>query len=707
MGTPATEGSAATRWRPTTPAKGDHFRSDIQGLRALAVTLVIAYHLWPNAVTGGFVGVDVFFVISGFLITSHLLSRPPLTGRDLVAFWGRRIRRLLPASLLVLAVTLVGTRLLAPVTEWASTAKEIVASALYVQNWHLAGASVDYLQVEGSPSPVQHFWSLSVEEQFYLLWPVLLLLAWRLGPGRSTRRRAQLVMVGVVGVSLALSILLTASEPASAYFITSTRMWEFAVGGIVATLVPLAQRRGLLGERLGPVLAWSGLAAVVLAAFLFTGATPFPGTAALLPVLGTAMVIWAASRGRSSPAPALAHRPVQWLGGVSYAAYLWHWPLIVLAPFVLARELTVLDKIAILAATLVLAGLTKTLVEDKFRTPRRLPSSTLRPFRFAAAGMALLVVLGSAQMAASSNHKQEAFQALEQVSYTAQDCFGAAALADPEGCIPTEEVQDPELIPDMAVAAEDLNDAYKHDCWENAPYPGFTSCTYGSGEIEVALVGNSHAGQWLPALQELADNHGWTVTTYLSSTCTVSSTELAFDAEKKSQGCQEWAQKALDATAGEKFDLVVTSEFNELPAKGADSRANSYEQWRAGYDDYLATWEDAGTNLLVIRDSPHPGATMPSVPDCLAVHEDDLGACSAPRSVWEEKDPLVEAAVALDSPLVSVADLNDYLCREERCYGVNGGVVTYFDGSHLTASYVKTLTPYLEQPLLEAISRAR
>jgi len=219
------------------PARGKRgeFRADIQGLRAIAVLLVLIYHLWPNTLTGGFVGVDVFFVISGFLITAHLLQHPPQRGRDLLEFWGRRIRRLLPAAFLVLAVTAIASLLLAPQTRWAATAGQTIASALYVQNWVLAANSVDYLAAADPPTPVQHYWSLSVEEQFYLFWPILILaIFWlvrraRLAPAVVTR----VAMLAVIAASLYVSITATASDPASAYFITPTRVWELAVGGLV------------------------------------------------------------------------------------------------------------------------------------------------------------------------------------------------------------------------------------------------------------------------------------------------------------------------------------------------------------------------------------------------------------------------------------------------------------------------------------------
>ena len=202
------------------------FRPDIQGLRALAVSLVLLFHLWPNRLGGGYIGVDIFFVLSGFLITSHLVAHPPRNARGLAEFWGRRIRRLLPASLLVLFSTIVVSRLIAPDTQWANTARDIRGATLYVLNWRLAGNSVDYLASENAQSPVQHFWSLSVEEQFYLIWPILILglTLWALRHRRDQLRTAFAGLAAVVAVSLAYSIYETANDPAFAYFVTPTRI---------------------------------------------------------------------------------------------------------------------------------------------------------------------------------------------------------------------------------------------------------------------------------------------------------------------------------------------------------------------------------------------------------------------------------------------------------------------------------------------------
>ncbi len=317
------------------PTRGG-LRADIQGLRAVAVASVLAYHLWPGAVSGGYVGVDVFLVISGYLITAHLLRDPPTGWREVGRFWGRRMRRLLPASALVLVVSVAAAAVVLPASQLARTGVEAVASALYVQNWSLAATATDYLASESAATAFRHYWSLSVEEQFYLVWPLLIGAAVLLG--RWWRRAGALavVVLAVLGGSLAWSVHLTAVDPAAAYYVTTTRMWELALGGAVALLGARFPDVRVPDRVAGP-LALAGLAAIGAAVVGFSATTPFPGATALLPTAGTAAVIVAYPGARSSAGRLLGLRPAQVLGDVSYSTYLWHWPLIVLVPFAVGR----------------------------------------------------------------------------------------------------------------------------------------------------------------------------------------------------------------------------------------------------------------------------------------------------------------------------------------------------------------------------------
>jgi peptidoglycan/LPS O-acetylase OafA/YrhL len=708
------------------------------------VLLVLAYHLWPGSATGGFVGVDVFFVISGFLITAHLLEHPPCRARDLVEFWGRRIRRLLPAAFLVLIVTAIASRIVMPDTRWAANAGGIIASALYVQNWVLAANSVDYLAAADPPTPVQHYWSLSVEEQFYVVWPVLLLaIFWIV---RSWHLRPMLVarigMLAAIAISLAISITATASEPASAYFITPTRVWELAAGGFVATLPPLgAWRVGQLsvGRRVADGVAWIGLAMLLVAAIAFSADTPFPGTAALLPVVGAALVIFAAAEGGASPARLLGLRAIQHLGDTSYSIYLWHWPLIVLWPYAFG-DISLVASLAILAVTIGLASLTKTYVEDAFRFAPSL-QPLVPTFRFAAAGMLVLSILGTAGLVEAQGRLDAELAAAAALptlptqpgdnpttpptarstarpgsSLTSSapgrspvpmpavtSCVAAAAIVRGFELCPQNPAA--AMVPAPLVAAGDRSDAYRDGCWNYAPFATQITCTYGNGKVRIALVGNSHAGQWLPALEVLAKQRGWTITTFLASQCNATSASLQFYSSTKTTGCLAYGAWALGQTKGRAFDLVITTERQSTTTLG-DSWSTTMPTAVAGYTTYLKGWSAAGTKVLVLRDTPYPGKTQQSVPDCLAQHPTDQGTCGGTPATWTWMDPLFAAATSLGLPGISTLDVTPYFCTATVCPAVIGSVVTYFDASHMTATYARSVAPFIDPPIEAALAAA-
>src|SRR5918997_4806937 len=386
-------------------------RPEIQALRAIAVLTVVLYHVWPEAMPGGFVGVDVFFAISGFLITAHLVREVDRTGTlSLWQFWARRARRLLPAALLTLFVCAVATIALVPQLYWQQFLTEIGTSTAYVQNWQLASDAVDYLGADNRPSPVQHFWSLSAEEQFYVLWPLLIIVAaW------TARRRLAIagVLLTVTGLSLWYSISETAANPAAAYFVTPTRAWEFGAGGLLA----LIGTRARLPDGVRALLSWAGLGAVAYAAAAYGTETAFPGSAAVVPIVGTLAVIHAGMpAARWAPSRILAIRPAQFLGDISYSVYLWHWPLLVFAPFVFANPGLTETRIAVPLLTILLAWITKVLVEDPVRR---------------SALLAAVLVGGTSHVEAQIHEAERA-----QVNLVAHepDCFGAAASNPRKPC---------------------------------------------------------------------------------------------------------------------------------------------------------------------------------------------------------------------------------------------------------------------------------
>ncbi|MGP5524298.1 acyltransferase family protein [Glutamicibacter arilaitensis] len=392
--------------KPSLQSQPRGFRGDIQGLRAIAVTVVVLYHFWGSHLPGGFVGVDVFFVISGFLITSHLIARPPRSLPDVADFWMRRVKRLIPASFLVILFTVVGVWLIAPETVWKDWGLQALAATFYFQNWFLATNKVDYLAEGDSASPFQHFWSLSAEEQFYFVWPMLLGMLVLL----SVKYRVKTYNVILTGIcviflsSFSYSIYLTSTEPGIAYFSTFTRVWEFAAGALVAAVG--RKFYGAKSDLWSLMASWVGILAIILSTLAFNGEMPFPGYIAAIPVLGTALVLLAHSVHKYSPNIFLNTRIFRFIGDNSYAIYLWHWPLLILMPY-MVDEFGFVQKLATLAFTVLLAVFTQKLVEVRFR--KLIDSSRfLTAPRFLLAGSLVLVLVAGGFYVNSSRISDDA-----------------------------------------------------------------------------------------------------------------------------------------------------------------------------------------------------------------------------------------------------------------------------------------------------------
>ena len=669
-------------------------RFDIQALRALAVSLVVIYHFWPHRLTGGYIGVDVFFVISGFLITTHLLDHVPSSLRDLGEFWGRRIRRLLPAALSVIAVTLAATWWIAPATLWDGTARQAVASAIYVQNWFLAGEAVDYLAADNAATPVQHYWSLSVEEQFYLLWPVLLLAVGVVARRRaiSVRRVAGVAVALVVAGSLLCSILIT---DASAYFVTQTRVWELGLGGLVAVAAPRLNRLTAVARL---ALVWSGLGLVAYASVVFDHATVFPGAAALVPVVGAALVIAAdVRRGPLSPLWLMARRPLQVLGDLSYSIYLWHWPLVVLLPYALDGPVPGVVKLLGLCAVVLAAWATKTYVEDPLRGRRPLGLPLRRSFVFALAGA---LVIGTCGFALHRESQAQARQ-VAAPSPTEDPCYAAAALSQ-GSCAPHGSGE--LYLPPLA-AVDDKSRLFENGCVLQMDDTSRRTCTFGSDAPDatpVALVGNSHAAMWAPALELVARERNWQVTAYLMYECYTVDRPVELPDQAATKACADWNTYVINRDAGGLERLVVVSNryYRTMAAADGD-RGESLELARKASGRVLKRWVAADKRVLVIEDPPTP--PTPNTPDCVAANPRDLGACDGSVKQTASPDPM--AAVARTSPLdgVEVLDTTTDFCRDGRCYATIGGVVAYYDRSHVTATYVKSLTGRLDAATTAAL----
>ncbi|UNK71044.1 acyltransferase family protein [Microbacterium sp. H1-D42] len=686
-------------------------RADIQALRAIAVLLVVIYHVRPNRLSGGYIGVDVFFVISGFLITSHLIREATRSGRvKLGAFWAARARRILPASLVAIAVTVCMTAWLAPVTMFDDLRKQALASIFYVQNWVLAADAVDYSAAENAATAFQHFWSLSVEEQFYIFWPVLVIVAlWLVArqmrgasetASRETvLRRTLFILFGaVVLVSLAYSIFTVADGQPSAYFVTTTRVWELGAGGLLAAV---RFRRPSRMSRYA--LAYVGLAAIAVSAFVLTNETPFPGLAAVPVILGTAFIILAGTPGSEESGQSLAkYDPwtfgsrlsiTQWIGDRSYSLYLWHFPVIILWTMIADRKVDYLDIVGMLVVSFVLAHFSYRFIEQPTRSSTYFKTSTFRSLIAALIAMAAAAALTFAYPVMTARAAGNGdWDALASEARSLPD-LGAAAVTGKS--IPTFTTDTAAITPNPLGAEQDRNRSVSDtDCVAKTDDAVTPTCAIGvpASDLSVVLVGDSHARMYSTALDNIGEQQGWSGQTYLRNDCPFNPSPTKKEATSDFP-CTEPNAKVLEEILAESPDLLVTTwSFNSTFADGGLAAS--------GFADYWSTLEAADIDVLVLRDTPRMDENMP---DCIAEHYDDPDSCATPRAKSFPGTDLFDEAVSL-APEIDVANFTDVFCTDDVCKPVIGNALAYYDHHHLTDTFAVSLAPRLQDSMEKALS---
>lgn len=638
----------------------------MQGLRAIAVALVLLFHVWPGVIPGGYVGVDVFFVISGYLITSLLLREVEKTGTISIGqFYARRARRLLPAALTVVGVSFFASVLAFPQVVWQSFLSEFVASAVYVENWLLAAKSVDYLAAEGAVSPVQHYWSLAIEEQYYLLWP-LVVLAFT-GRGWSARPLMAAVVV-VIGCSFAAGVAGGLRGDPSAYFTTHTRVWQLACGALLAVRPPL---RAGVGELL------LGLGLILYSALSFSGDTSYPGFAAVVPTLGSMLAI---AGGRSY----LESRTTSWLGSpiatyvgdISYSLYLWHWPVIVIARHVAGDSSGgLVFDVGLVLASLLLAHLSKVYIEDKFRRSGQ-GTNAVVIVRYAAASLALAGGIFAFGLRGSEPATAEL--ALDDSEYP-----GAAAVFRNLVLPPAP------FKPSLLSAGKDVAAAYKQGCIQGGRGNEVKACAYGNpnASVRVAVVGDSHAVHWLPAFERLAESFDVYVEGLTKTSCSPAGVDVyARTADGPYTACTLWSRNVVDYVSSGDFDHIVISQSpkhrlydlrDQPPIASAEPLAEAL----------ASLWGQVArdTSLYIIRPTPWQPTV---VPVCAAENQFPFDGCTGePSSVFEE-DALVKLASLIPAKIL---DFSDLLCVAGKCPAVIGNVFVYRDAHHLTGTFSRTL----------------
>ena len=658
------------------PKNTVEFRPDIEGLRGIAILLVLLFHAGLPWTPGGFVGVDVFFVISGFLITGKLWreSQQP-GGLSITKFYAWRIRRLLPAALVAVAiVTLVGLLIAAPLNR-SELAADGAASALSIANMRFI-SSVDYFAPTASPSPFLHFWSLSVEEQFYLVWPALIvLLTWR---GGSSKRLIAALVIGVIA-SFAFSMWLTDASPARAFYLLPTRLWQLGAGGLLALI-------GVVGtSRRAGALAWAGLAAIALAGVALTSEMPYPGLAALLPTLGAVALLYGGAA-PGGPLRLLAAAPLRFLGKISYSLYLWHWPLLVLPLMFLERALTGVEIVVAVAAAIGVSWLSWRFVEQPFRYGERSRRATSwSAIRIGVAGI-LTVALFTQGLAAGLAAPATVIQPSPSPS-------GSPVASDGPIALPAD------LTPSLTSARADEERLRGDGClaFERVTTP--PTCEYGDtgSAITIALVGDSHASHWFPAIEAIALERGWRLLTFVKVSCsftTLAQRNLALKREYRE--CAAFNEATVARLNQIKPELtIIVNRRTFRPIGGGDTP----ELAGAAFGAMVARLPGA---TAIIVDTPDPGFDAPA---CLSKHPSDIRPCFFAQSDVDNGVIGIAERVAAEVAGAQLIDLTANICTEWPCSPIAGSVLIYRDEDHMTKTFSRSLAAPLGAEIAKLLPR--
>lgn len=666
------------------------YRADVDGLRALAILLVVIYHVWWGRVSGG---VDVFLMISAFFLTESFARRmrqgSPL---EPVRFWVRKFRRLLPAAAITIFAVLLGTGFIVHAVHWPAIWRQAWASLFYVQNWELAFRSIDYYARETVlPSPLQHFWSLSVQGQVFVLWPVLFLLAaWIVRRARLPVMGVLLVMFGTVFVlSLAFSISETATNQQFAYFDTRTRLWEFALGSLVAVLLPLFRAPALVRA----ILGWAGLAGIVLCGVVLDVQGGFPGYLALWPTLCTAAIILAGQHpARGGPAVILGSKPLVALGRDAYALYLVHWPVLVFVLTLQGRtEAGFWTGLAVILASLLAARFLSMLVERPLRRWRWAGRSPWRGL--AVIGVSLAVVAGPlatwqvVQHGVVESAEAEAAIAVAEARQAEAQAQAAAPMATETGGL---TLTDSPVVP----VATELDQEWVvlgplcegrfavGDDVRPGSEPLVSTCrqmpVVDNPTRTILVIGSSHTEQMMGTLIPLAQQNGWQLVSLLLGGCTIAPDDepTRLDAEE----CRTWRAAAMDYAIALRPDAVMTVVTTTV----AGGRGETLQPGIPRVVDRLTA---AGIEVIAVRDNPR-FTFDPYL--CMSEHGRSAPQCMvAADLLFAERNP----AEALAGDGVVVVDLSAEICPEGLCVPVIGNIAVYLDTNHLTETFARALAP--------------
>jgi peptidoglycan/LPS O-acetylase OafA/YrhL len=677
---------------------------------------VVLFHAGIGTFSGGFVGVDVFYVISGFLITDHLWREIGRSGRlSFGAFYARRARRLLPAAIVVLIATMAASAAVLPPLQLRSVWKDGLYCALYVGNFRFAATKIDYL-ANGAPSPFQHYWSLGVEEQFYIVWPMVLVVASLAWWARRPSRAGAIAWLTVLsGGSLALSIAWTRSDQPLAFFLLPARAWELGLGGLIALLAPELRHRT---PRTAAVVGWAGLAAIGLACVAYGATTPYPGDAALLPVAGAAAVVASGlAEPASGPVLLLGRAAMRVMGRISYSWYLWHYPVLILVPIAIGHRLSTWAMLGLGAGSGILAVATFRFVEQPARRARGAVSSDRRTVTaglalssagvLACAGAALTIpsLHGHGQAPVANPTRHPVDPVLTGLRSAQAQVVTAVAASAAMKDVPAN--LDPPLTSASASEAAPMVDG----CLSSYTSTSVADCLFGdvSATRSIVLLGDSHAAMWFPPVDAYANANGYELHVWTKAACPpVAITLFSPVLDRTWTECSQWYANVMARIATTHPSLVVLGIAPNYDA--AYHVVQNGPAWQSGLAATIAAIRRAGSQALVLGSAPGP---VTDVPVCLSAHLGNVGACEfSPVGRRVSGGGLVgidgpgdeaEAATVRSSGAV-YADIAPWFCTPTVCDVVVDNLLVYRDDSHVTVPYADDLAPLVGDEMSLALS---
>ena len=725
--------------------KTTSYRSDLEGLRGVAVLLVLFFHVHFSLIKGGFAGVDIFYVLSGFFISGLLIREQEESGRISFAnFYARRIRRLMPAATLVLLATLVASLFILPKILIPGLAVDTAAAALFLANMNFAHHATDYFQISATPSPVLHYWSLSVEEQFYMLWPAIILLIARMG--RALRRNALLVMTVITGSSFSFALYLLHRNAIWGFYSLPTRAWELGLGGILAMLAPDFKK---IPPLLAAIGSWLGLFGLVTTTLFLPETSLFPGVAALLPTLSTALLI---ACGVKAPLSVLTHSVSRYFGRISYSLYLWHWPLLILPAVAIAHPLTLAEKWLAVLASILFASLTTRWIENPLRKGWLLGVTPRANALTAAAAIALVFTTSVAVHAQTSTTgvKTKSTLSTDQKAAELSSLLKSALPVETSTATPTAAATSPsaprtttspaipsatpnlpadyaatvasgaraatqdfpvpaDLDPSLATAFNDKAASYKDGCHTQTNQVASTKpCVYGdpNGNQTVVLFGDSHGLSWFPAFNAVSKMKHWRLLSFTMSACTPADIPAYNPATKAlMNNCPIWRAATIKRIAAENPYLVLIASSRSWATTDAAGNIVTGDARTALFDAGMKRTIEAlklnALHMVYLEDTP--GQSQDPLL-CLSQHPKSTLACTTPVSqainaAWQAEEHAIASYEG-----IGILDPSYWVCPTDPCPVVIGNLEIYQDQSHLTATYSEAMAPIMASALTRAIS---